>query len=60
MITMVDRQQIIHMYRTLGYSKRAIGRALEINRKTVAKVISEYEASLSSADPESSLETLLT
>ena len=60
MITMVDRQQIIHMYRTLGYSKRAIGRTLEINRKTVAKVISEYEASLSSADPEASLETLLT
>ena len=57
---MVDRQQIIHMYRTLGYSKRAIGRTLEINRKTVAKVISEYEASLSSADPEASLETLLT
>lgn len=43
MITMVDRQQIIHMYRTLGYSKRAIGRALDINRKTVAKVIMEYE-----------------
>lgn len=60
MITMVDRQQIIHMYRTLGYSKRAIGRSLEINRKTVAKVISEYESSLSCLDPESSLETLLT
>jgi len=60
MITMVDRQQIIHMYRTLGYSKRAIGRALDINRKTVAKVIQEYESSLLSSDPESSLETLLT
>lgn len=59
MITMVDRQQIIHMYRTLGYSKRAIGRALDINRKTVAKVIGEYESSLSSLDPEGSLETLL-
>lgn len=57
---MVDRQQIIHMYRTLGYSKRAIGRALAINRKTVAKVIGEYESSLSSLDPEESLETLLT
>lgn len=60
MITMVDRQQIIHMYRTLGYSKRAIGRALDINRKTVAKVIGEYESSLVSLDPEGSLETLLT
>lgn len=57
---MVDRQQIIHMYRTLGYSKRAIGRSLAINRKTVAKVIGEYESSLSSSDPEASLETLLT
>ena len=60
MITMVDRQQIIHMYRTLGHSKRAIGRALDINRKTVAKVIQEYESSLASSDPEGSLETLLT
>lgn len=60
MITMVDRQQIIHMYRTRGLSKRAIGRALDINRKTVAKVIQEYESSLLSPDPEGSLETLLT
>lgn len=48
------------MYRTRGYSKRAIARELDINRKTVAKVISEYEASLESSDPEASLETLLT
>ena len=57
---MVDRQQIIHMYRTLGHRKRAIGRTLDINRKTVAKVIQEYESSLASPDPEGSLETLLT
>lgn len=48
------------MYRTLGLSKRAIGRALGINRKTVAKVIGEYESSLLSLDPEGSLNTLLT
>ena len=48
------------MYRTRGLSKRAIGRALDINRKTVAKVIQEYESSLDSSDPEGSLETLLT
>lgn len=60
MITMVDRQKIIHMYRTRGYSKRAIARDLVLNRRTVAKVIAEYEASLESSDPESSLETLLT
>lgn len=60
MITMVDKQTIIHMYRVKGYSKRAIAREVEINRKTVHKIIAEYEASLSSEDPEASLETLLT
>ena len=60
MITMVDRQQIIHMYRIRGFSKRAIGRELYINRKTIAQVMQEYESSLVTADPESSLETLLT
>jgi hypothetical protein len=48
------------MYRTRGYSKRAIARALAINRKTVAKVIQEYESSLLCSDPESCLDTLLT
>ena len=47
------------MYRTRGYSKRAIARELDINRKTVSKVIAEYEATLESSDRESSLETLL-
>ena len=60
MIKMVDRQQIIHMYRTRGYSKRAIARELDINRKTVSKVIAEYEATLESSDQDASLETLLT
>lgn len=57
---MVEKQTIIHMYRTCGYSKRAIARALDISRKTVHKIISEYEASLRSSDPESSLESVLT
>lgn len=48
------------MYRTRGYSKRAIARELDINRKTVHKVITEYEATLSSPDPDSSLESVLT
>lgn len=60
MITMVEKQTIIHMYRTVGYSKRAIARELDISRKTVHKVIGEYEASLSSPDPEGSLESILT
>ena len=48
------------MYRTRGYSKRAIARELDISRKTVHKVICEYESSLQSSDPESSLESVLT
>ena len=48
------------MYRTRGYSKRAIARELSISRKTVHKVIAEYESSLNSPDPEASLETILT
>jgi transposase-like protein len=60
MITMVEKQTIIHMYRTRGYSKRAIARELDISRKTVHKFISEYEASLEATDPESSMESVLT
>jgi len=60
MITMVDKQKIIHMYRTCGYSKRAIARDLDISRKTVHKIIAEYESALQSSDPDSSLESILT
>ena len=48
------------MYRTWGYSKRAIARELSISRKTVHKVICKYESALKTSDPESSLETILT
>ncbi len=48
------------MYRTVGYSKRAIARELDVSRKTVHKVIAEYEAALNCDDPESSLESVLT
>lgn len=47
------------MYRTWGYSKRAIARALSISRKTVHKVICEYASALKTSDRESSLETIL-
>lgn len=48
------------MYRTVGYSKRAIARELDISCKTVHKVIAVYEAALSCPDPEASLESVLT
>ena len=60
MITMVDKQTIIHLYRSRGLSKRAIARELDISRKTVHKVIQEYESTLSSDTPSVSLETILT
>ena len=44
------------MYRTVGYSKRAIARELDISRKTVA----EYESALSCPDKEAYLESVLT
>lgn len=60
MITMVEKQTIIHMYRTVGNNKRAIARELDISRKTVHKVIAEYESALNCPDPESSQESVLT
>lgn len=60
MITMEKKQAIIHMYRTEGYSKRAIAGELDISCKTVHKVIAEYEAALNCPDPEGSLESVLT
>lgn len=60
MITMVDKQAIIHLYRSQGFSKRAIARKLAISRKTVHKVIQEYESTLSSDTPSASLERILT
>ena len=41
MITMVDKQTIIHLYRSRGDSKRAIARELDISRKTEHKVIQD-------------------
>ena len=60
MITMVDKQTIIHLYRSRGLSKRAIARELDISRKTVHKVIQEYESTLYSDTTSVSLETILT
>ena len=57
---MVEKQTIIHLYRSRGYSKRAIARELEISRKTVHKVIKEYESSLSSDSSSETLERILT
>lgn len=57
---MVDKQLIINRYRVDGYSQRRISRELHLNRKTVRKIIEEYEQSLSSPNPDESLEECLT
>ena len=57
---MVDRQTIIHMYRVQKMSRRAISRELDCNRKTVNKIIKEYEDAMSSSNPEENLDEVLT
>lgn len=59
MIKMVDKQEIIFMYRREGRSLRDISKSLNLHRATVTKVIREYESSLKSANPEASLTEVL-
>lgn len=60
MLKMVNRQTIIHMYRVQKMSRRAISRELNCNRKTVNKIIKEYEDAMNSSNPEESLDEVLT
>ncbi len=61
MIKMVDKQEIIFMYRREGRSIRDISKALNHHRATVAKVIREYESSIRSDNPSQALtEALVT
>lgn len=57
---MVDKQEIIFLYRREGKSLRETARALGKNRKTIAKVIREYEASLKAENPNEVLDKVLT
>lgn len=57
---MVTKQDIIFLYRREGLSLRGIARKLGVNRKTVTKVIREYEASLTADNPNEALDTVLT
>lgn len=43
MKTMVDRNEVLHRYRVQKQSKRMIARETGMHRKTVEKIISEYE-----------------
>lgn len=59
MISMIDKQTIITLYRVNKLSRRAIARQLHLNRRTITKVIAEYETALQEEDLDGSLEALL-
>lgn len=59
MKTMVERQEIIHLYRVCGYSKRRISRELHCSRHTVDDILFEYEAALRQENPDEALTDLL-
>ncbi|EKN07539.1 IS21 family transposase [Parabacteroides johnsonii] len=56
---MIERQEIIHLYRICGYSKRRISRELHCSRHTVDDILFEYEAALNKEDPDEALSDLL-
>ena len=59
MISMIDKQTIITLYRVNKLSRQAIARQLHLSRRTITKVIAEYETALQEEDPDGSLEVLL-
>lgn len=59
MLTVVEIQSIVHLYRSGDYSRRGIARKLGISRTTVDKVLAQYEATQETSDNEA-LENLLT
>ena len=50
MLTVVDIQTIVHLYRSGDYSRRGIARKLGISRTTVDKVLAQYEATQETSD----------
>lgn len=59
MLSMVDRQSIIHMYRVQGLGKNEITRIMGYSFHTVDKVIKSYEAAIRSEEKDEALNTLL-
>ncbi len=50
MISMVDKQKIIHYYRTCGISKREIARLMKCSRHIVDKIVTELEDAIGGPD----------
>ena len=59
MLSMVDRQSIIHMYRVQGMGKNEITRITGNSFHTVDKIIRSYEEALKSEQKDEALNTLL-
>lgn len=59
MLTVVDIQKIVHLYRSGDYSRRGLARKLGISRTTVDKVLAQYAATQETEDNEA-LSNLLT
>lgn len=59
MLSMVDRQAIIHMYRVQGMGKNEITRITGNSFHTVDKIIRSYEDALKSEQKDEALNTLL-
>ena len=59
MLTVIDIQTIVHLYRSRDYSRRGIARKPGISRNTVDKVLTQYEATQETSDNEA-LDNLLT
>lgn len=52
MLTVVDIQTIVHLYRSGDYNWRGIACKLGISRTTVDKVLAQYEATQETSDNE--------
>lgn len=55
---MVDKQTIISLYRIDGHSKRGIAPTLNLDRKTVHRVLLEYDKALESDNATQNIEQL--
>lgn len=58
MISMDIKQQILHFYRVEGLSLREISRRAGVDRKTVMRLINDYEAAIK-ANPETGVDDFL-
>lgn len=57
---MVEKQSIIHLFKVGKMSVRGIARKLKMHRKTVSKILTEYESALASGETERIEEILTT